>query len=555
MISQPSAVDGVNVEPFTTVDPFNQDDAGDARASNDDSDIAKARKVQGPSNPDSMQDDRAKAVPGGESGIDEENRHPFAEKITAAANDVAPVVMDKVRTAAHRFHLDSMKATGISKAFNPTSVRMHVRIRDDSDESDGRRHEAAVSSSERTGDAGKELAVLWRARDNRKGRNSIAVPLHTAQANQSSRINYSGLRSSIREVSRNVLRMFTTFPYWDMAFWSGWSYTVGSALFVLDGCFAFTPIAFPWTEWAGESTYAVPLLFFFGALFYQVGAVAAYLEAVNDGSFHGSAMRRLLEGHQEDERAMLDEKLHAFFGHLVPHPGRQHDEEKAEQDAYDVDPEIGWKTKDRRERPGSIYPPTKAPAPRRGGVDLGGTEEGEASEYMTWRWWPSWHVLRTHHVYEIGYLACTIQLFGVTLYGITGIVVLPGILSSLNQWQENAAYWIPQMVAAACFLIASIMFTFETQEKWWKPELKVLGWWIGLWSTVGSVGFELCAAFGPSSGSHSWAEYQSELSSTWGSAAYLFGSFLQWYEAVNKHPFAEALNEPGDMKSWQIHPL
>jgi hypothetical protein len=36
-----------------------------------------------------------------------------------------------------------------------------------------------------------------------------------------------------------------------------------------------------------------------------------------------------------------------------------------------------------------------------------------------------------------------------------------------------------------------------------------------------------------------WAGYQSELSSTWGSFAYLISGFCQWYEAVNKHPVEE----------------
>ena len=120
---------------------------------------------------------------------------------------------------------------------------------------------------------------------------------------------------------------------------------------------------------------------------------------------------------------------------------------------------------------------------------MGEVEEGTTSTYVTWRWWPSWYCLRTHHVYEIGYLACAIQLFGATLYGICGVVALPGILSSLHPWQKEAAYWIPQIVASVCFLTASIMFTLENTEKWWRPEWLSIGWWIGIWAAIGSVGF------------------------------------------------------------------
>lgn len=82
----------------------------------------------------------------------------------------------------------------------------------------------------------------------------------------------------------------------------------------------------------------------------------AYLEAVNDGSFAGSAMKRLLEGHEEDQKKLLDEKLHAFFGHLVPHPHKTSHPESTMDSARQVDPEAGWKTKDKPERPDSIYP-------------------------------------------------------------------------------------------------------------------------------------------------------------------------------------------------------
>ena len=56
-------------------------------------------------------------------------------------------------------------------------------------------------------------------------------------------------------------------------------------------------------------------------------------------------------------------------------------------------------------------------------------------------------------------------------------------------------------------------------------------------------------------GLSSISEYQSDLASMWGSAGYLISSLLQWYEAINKHPVAELFNEPGEMKTSQIHPI
>ena len=284
--------------------------------------------------------------------------------------------------------------------------------------------------------------------------------------------------------------MFTTFPYWDMAFWSGWSYTWGSILFVIDGLWAWTTLRWPNSEFEGESEFGVGLLFFIGALFYQLGATVSILEAVNDGSFGGRAMIRHLEGHDDDAKKLLDEKLHIFFGHMIPHHHHNddHDNEEMEKQKT-IDPEAGWKTRERDERPGPIDPTDKAHPSRRGGVDMGPTEEGEFHEYLTWRWWPTWHAFKTYHIREMGYVACIIQLLGATLYGICGVISLPGILSNFQPWQELGGYWIPQTVASVCFLTAGIMFTLITQEKWYRPMPHRIAWWIGVWATIGSMGF------------------------------------------------------------------
>ena len=390
------------------------------------------------------------------------------------SNDDSNGIFDKIKSAAKgTFHLLDMRATGPLKGFNPTNVRIRASVGGGEDEE------------------GREVGIIWRSRDNRKGRNSVVIPRTSmAYPNLPSK-NRPVYSSSFKGVGRNLYRMAFSFPYWDMAFWSGWSYTWGSVLFVIDGVWAWGPVGWNVT-WKVEADYLIGIFFFVGALLYQLGAVMAYLEAVNDGSFHGSAMKRFLEGHEDEKKAMLDQKVSDFFGHLNPlHERKRHAEEEAEAKRMaEVDPNAGWKSIHRRERPGSIYPGSKLPAPRRGGVDLGEAEEGESHEYLQWRWWPTWHALRTHHVYEIGYIACSIQLFGATLYSWCGLVSLPGISST---WKTNAdfygGYWFPEIFGSCCFLGASFMFLLETQEKWWKIQPDVMGWWIGFWAMIGSWGF------------------------------------------------------------------
>ena len=75
---------------------------------------------------------------------------------------------------------------------------------------------------------------------------------------------------------------------------------------------------------------------------------------------------------------------------------------------------------------------------RRGGVDLGEDQEG-TYEYTSWRWWPTWEALKSHHCREIGYIACSIQLFGATLFSWCGLVSIPGISESIHSINVSKA--------------------------------------------------------------------------------------------------------------------
>lgn len=300
---------------------------------------------------------------------------------------------------------------------------------------------------------------------------------------------------------------------------SRFAYAVGSAMFIVDGAFAFGPLASPDKRWPeGEDKFAGPILFFLGAVIcYQTGAVMAYLEAINDGCFAGVAMKRFwIESSDEDKKKLLDAKLHTFFGHIIPHHHhhesidesthdtmsegtrnksgpRATDSEAVDQDPKTMNREVGSRAGTHGEiiaLKTDIQSDSLQHTPsRRQAVDHGLSKEESFNEYMTWRWWPTWHALRTYHLREVGYVACSIQLIGAILYSVTGVVVLPGVLSSLAWWQKIAAFWVPQIVASLCFLTAAIMFTLESQDVWYKPLPGTVRWWIGGWAAIGSVGF------------------------------------------------------------------
>jgi hypothetical protein len=77
-----------------------------------------------------------------------------------------------------------------------------------------------------------------------------------------------------------------------------------------------------------------------------------------------------------------------------------------------------------------------------------------------------------------------------------------------------------QVVGGSGFIISSSLFMLETQEKWYRPAPKSLGWHIGFWNLVGGIGFCLCGALGLGSANPN-VEYASTLATFIGSWAFL----------------------------------
>lgn len=150
---------------------------------------------------------------------------------------------------------------------------------------------------------------------------------------------------------------------------------------------------------------------------------------------------------------------------------------------------------------------------------------------------PSWHELTTHYIYELGFLACSAQMFGATVFWISGFTAIPEVNAQLALYTPalNGAFWAPQIIGGSGFIVSGVLFMLETQHKWYIPAFKTLGWYIGAWNLIGALGFTLCGALGPAS-ANGGALYQSSLATFWGSWAFLIGSVIQWYESLDTHP-------------------
>jgi hypothetical protein len=77
-------------------------------------------------------------------------------------------------------------------------------------------------------------------------------------------------------------------------------------------------------------------------------------------------------------------------------------------------------------------------------------------------------------------------MFGATVFWISGFTALPPIYDALTTTAAlNGAYWAPQVIGGSGFIVSGILFMIETQQKWYLPAPKVLGWHIGVWNLLG----------------------------------------------------------------------
>ena len=303
--------------------------------------------------------------------------------------------------------------------------------------------------------------------------------------------------------------MFTLFPYWDISWLVGISFTIGCLIFVLCGLFYWLPIAYPSTEFPGESKIAGGITAFIGATLFQVGAVLLFLESYNDRAEtrFGGAMEELFVDKLRIARRSRNHRPNHF--NAEPDPKQQHSPEDSS---------------DRKQL---------SPLPSQDSSDDGPTMPSDTFSERSWQWLPSWHDFRTHYIFEIGFLASLTMSIGATIFYVSGIMALPGIYNNLTDAGKYGGYFFTYLFGGVLFTLSSAFYILETQPNWYTPQPFRIGWHIGFWNMVGSIGWTLAASFGYCK--EEWCEYQSELTLVWASAAFALGSAFQWYESLDKY--------------------
>ncbi|KAJ5477216.1 hypothetical protein N7539_007360 [Penicillium diatomitis] len=344
---------------------------------------------------------------------------------------------------------------------------------------------------------------IWRSRDNRKGRHAIRIDYNAPPTDTALIAPHP--TTTAKAIAQGILRMFTRAPVWDVSWLVAFTFVVGSIIWIVNAFFVWLPLVDPSTEFSGEVS--------------------------SGGRDHGI--------HRCDGTG-------CFGWALEKELGKVHGDGDASRPVTRLEPRIEECTHHHINRRNLVGQGLKRTASdphhhhhhhHHDSLDFSnGYTTTSSSGSKSFRWLPSWDELKSHYIHELGFLASLIQFLAATIFWIAGFTGLPGINNHLSQPVANGVYWVPQIVGGAGFIASGLLFTLETQEKWYKPAFHVLGWHVGAWNFVGGIGFTLCGALGPASSSHSGVEYQTTLATFWGSWAFMVGSTLQWYESLQKYP-------------------
>ncbi|KAJ5774687.1 hypothetical protein N7457_009583 [Penicillium paradoxum] len=398
------------------------------------------------------------------------------------------------------FPLKEVHVTGPFSFLNPTSAH-YALIRDPTRDpnTEPSKEYHVIPQVER----------LWRSRDNRKGRHAVQVD--TKVSPHETGIMPPESTRSVSAVAKGLLRMATYAPYWDVSYLVATSFTFGSAIWILNAFFAWLPHAAPKTKFHNESLIAGGVTGLLGGLVFEIGSVLLLLEAINTnntGCF-GWALEAVVSRPSEDgvhQRGMTE--LKPSVSECEHHHANRRSFLRMKHPRGDT------RAESRLDEHGYV---TYSPDGR------------------SFRWIPSMKEVRTHYIHELGFLASLIEFVSATIFWVATISGAPGIFNHMSQGLTDGIYWIPQIVGGTGFILSGLLFTLETQTKWYIPAWHVLGWHVGVWNLIGGIGFTLCGALGPASNDSRFA-YQSTLATFWGSVAFMIGSMIQWYESLQKYP-------------------
>lgn len=123
------------------------------------------------------------------------------------------------------------------------------------------------------------LTYQWTSRDARKGRQTVLID---EKELASTGVAAPLPSSALKPVLQNIGRMLTSFPIWDISFDVAILFTVGSAIWILNGFFVLLPLTDPSSHFPGEALYGGGITAFIGGSVFLAGGVLMVLEGINE---------------------------------------------------------------------------------------------------------------------------------------------------------------------------------------------------------------------------------------------------------------------------------
>ncbi|KAJ4407832.1 hypothetical protein N0V85_004314 [Neurospora sp. IMI 360204] len=365
--------------------------------------------------------------------------------------------------------------------------------------------------------------------------------------------------NSLRMTWHGVLKMVTSFPWWDISYDVALTFFIAAIARLINGCFVYLPLAAPKSEFKGEETGAgAGATRLITCTLVVISSVLMMLEAVNENraDCFGWALEESLAGNADGPRLRSHEHQGKRCTHhhqvryvllrgsnprdqrkavvvpvsvSVPDDQNLHNEKKDDPDAHS---DGDGSDSDDSAADGSKKPDNHG-------------HNNHQHPSRAWKWWPSSGELKSHYLHEIGFLSCLLQLVGAIIFWTEGFTGLPFAQNNLTTGALNGSYWLPQVVGGFFFIVSAVLTMVEVQDTWYIPAPNLLGWHIGAWSLVGSLGLTVTGALGfVQKDAGPQYEYAVGMATFVASWAFLIASVILLFESLNKYPLTVGTAPP-----------
>jgi hypothetical protein len=305
--------------------------------------------------------------------------------------------------------------------------------------------------------------------------------------------------------------MCTRFPILDMSWATGFVFTWGSAMFVINGFMLIIPTVNPNLSFHTITSHAAPATALIGGVIFIIGGLAGYLEGLN---FRRGGDVVMMVGMRpgDVEASSIEESVN----HDVTKSNKP-GETSSSMTLQQLSQTSSSASEQRLPKAVTQLPPSQ--------LALVGSPN--------FIWYPSMQEFRTFYLSDMCFMSPTITFIGTFIFMLAIITAVPGVINLSDRTTFFLGNLFPGTLGGVLFTTASVMQTIDAQDRWYLAKPMSLDWHVGLCNTIGSIGFTLASALFFLETSE--GALQAGLASLWGSWAFLVASLLQWYGAMAKY--------------------